>query len=94
MLKLTIAKDKAPEFECNLEDLTEIPDYAKSFGQSLVELINWAIPQFEENNEEKLKTVIALIRQAKSVAYFKMKALGWVGDTTSLEDLFSLDDVA
>ena len=94
MLKLTITKENNPQFECNLEDFSEISEYAKSFGQSLVELVNWATPQFEENNAEKLKTVIALIRQAKSVAYFKMKALGWVGDTVSLEDLFSLDEVA
>ena len=94
MLKLLINEDKQPEFEAEYPEVSEVEDYAKAFGQSLVELINGTTVNVEEaTNDQRRKAVMKLLKDAKQIAYFKMQSLGWLGETMTLDELLDLDDV-
>jgi len=82
MLKLTINKDKAPEFEADIEDFEEIKDFSKSCWQVIVEIIKNITNEAWYTNEQKYMAVINLLKNSWQIAYFKMKQLWWVGSVT------------
>ena len=95
MLKLTITAEWQPEFEAEYPTVEMVKDYAKSFWQSIVELINGMTAEDPTAlTEEKIQAVLQLLKDAKAIAYFKMKTLGRIEEgKMSLDEMFAFNDV-